>query len=146
GNYSLVLDSAVNATTVTFKTNSYTLSGSTLTVMTIIMSNGVSGAINCPISTPGGGIIVGNNSSAMTLGGGWASTTGNPTFRGSSAANSTLNITNGTYTEGGTFTGDAITINQSGGAVAFAVWNMGRNFAGPAIWNLSGGSLRNTTA
>jgi autotransporter-associated beta strand protein len=145
GTYSLVLDGPVSATTVTLKTNNYTLSGSTLTYTALNLNNGVSAAINCPLSTPGNIITLGNNGSTLTLGGGFASTTGNPTFRGSSAANSILNITNGTYTEAGTFTGDAITINQSGGAVAFAVWNMGRNIAGPAIWNLSGGTLRNTT-
>jgi autotransporter-associated beta strand protein len=146
GTYSLTNNGAVSAGFVTFKTNNYTLSGSTLTVSSINMSNSVTATINCPISTPGGGITVSQNGT-LTLGGGYASTTGNPPWRGfNSAATSTLNITNGTYTEGGTFTGDAITVNQTGGAVAFNIWNMGRNVAANAIWNLNGGSLRSTAA
>ena len=144
GTYSINVDSSIVATNVTFKTNTYILSGSTLTYTLMTLNNGVTAVANGPLSTPGGTITLGNNGSTLTLGGGWASTTGNPTWKGSSAANSTLNITNGTCTEGGTFTGDAITINQSGGAVAFGIWNMGRNIAGPAIWNLTGGTLRNT--
>ena len=146
GTYTINLDSAVLSTNVAIATNYYTLSGSTLTWTSMILSNGVSAAFTCPLSTRGGTIALGNNGSTLTLGGGYASTTGNPGFRGGGAAVSTLNITNGTYTEGGTFTGDAITINQTGGTVAFGIWNMGRNLAGPAIWNLSGGTLRNTTA
>jgi fibronectin-binding autotransporter adhesin len=146
GEYSIVLDSAVVSTNVVIKTNFYTFSGSTWTWTSMVLSNGVSAAMTCPVSTPGGGITLGNNGSTLTLGGGYASTTGNPTWRGAGAAVSTLNITNGTITEAGTFTGEAITINQTGGAVAFNIWNMGRNVAGPAIWNLSGGTLRNTAA
>src|ERR1051325_1596389 len=147
GAYSLSLNGAVAAAGVTFKTDNYTLSGSTLTYTNgMVLSNGATAAINCAISTPGQGITVGNNGSVLTLGGGWASTSGNPTWKGSSAATSTLNITNGTYTEGGTFLGDAITINQTGGVVSFSIWNMGRNVAGPAIWNLSGGQLKTPSA
>ncbi len=145
GPYSLTLDTPVTVTAVVFKTNSYTLSGSTLTMSTISLSNGVSAAITCPLSTAGGGFTV-RSGSTLTLGGGYTSSSGNPGWTGSGAALSTLNITNGTYTEGGTFTGDAITINQTGGTVNFTIWNIGRNVAGPAIWNLSGGILKNPTA
>ena len=145
GTYTINLDSVVSATSVTFKTNSYILTGSTLTESGVTLANGVSAVINCSLTTAGGGITLGNGGSTLTLGGGFTSTSGNPPWKGTSAAASTINITNGTYTEGGTFTGDAVTINQSGGAVAFGIWNMGRNVAGPAIWNLSGGTLRNST-
>jgi autotransporter-associated beta strand protein len=144
GNYSLVLDSPASATTVAFRTNNYTLSGSTLTWTGMTLTNGVSVTINCGLSTPGGTVTLGNGGSTLTLAGGCASTTGNPNFRGSSAAASTLNLTGGNYTGAGTFQCDAITINQSGGAFAFGSWIMGRNLAGPAIWNLSGGTFRNT--
>ena len=89
GDYSIVLDSPVTATTVTFKTNSYTLSESTLTESGITLNNGVSATINCSLSTPGSGITLGNGGSTLTLGGGFASTTGNPPWKGASATSST---------------------------------------------------------
>ena len=143
GNYTINLSSAVITTNVTFKTNTYTLTGSTLTYTSLTLGSGVNANINCPLSSPGGGCTVGNGGSTLTLGGGYASTTGNPNFNGSTMATSTLNITNGTYTAGGTETYNNITVNQSGGAVAFAIWNIGRTAA--ATYNLSGGTLRNTT-
>ena len=142
GSYTVTLDSQANVTFVAFKTNSYTLSGATLYMTNgIIVSNGVTAAITCPMTTPGGGGFTLNTGSTLTLGGGYTSLGGNPGITGKGAAVSTLNITNGTYTENGTFTGDAITINQSGGVVNFNAWNLGRNVAGPVIWNLSGGTL-----
>ncbi|MDB6027368.1 MAG: Autotransporter-associated beta strand repeat protein [Verrucomicrobiales bacterium] len=142
GSYSINLDGPVSAATVAFKTNGYTLTGSTLTFTTLVLSNGVTAVINCPLSTAGGTISLGNGGASLTLGGGYASTSGNPTFKGANQTTCSLNITNGNYTENGTFTGDNITINQSGGGLAFSVFNIGRN--GPATYNLSGGSIRNT--
>ena len=144
GTYSITLDTAVSATTVTFKTNSYTLSGSTLTESGITLSSGVSAAITCNLTTAGGGCSVGNGGAALTLGGSYNSTGGNPSFNGSGQAVSTLNITNGTHTSAGTETYNNITANQTGGVVAFAIWNIGRT-AAARQYNLSGGTLRNTT-
>ena len=139
GTYTINLDSAVSAAGVTFKTNGYTLSGSTLTETGITLSSGVSAVINCPLSTPGNGITVGNNGSTLTLGGGFTSTGGNPIWGGSSPAASTINITDGTLTEAGTFAANNITINQSGGTVSFTGISLART--GPATYNLSGGTL-----
>ena len=143
GTYNINVDSSVVATNVTFKTNSYTLSGSTLIYTALTLNNGVTAAINCPLTTPGGGCTVGGGGATLTFGGGHASTGGNPNFNGTSQAASTLNITNGAYTAGGTETYNNITVSQSGGAVAYAIWNIGRTAA--ATYNLSGGTLRNTT-
>jgi fibronectin-binding autotransporter adhesin len=143
GTYTITLDSPVSAAGVTFKTNSYTLSGSTLTCSGMTLSSGVSAALTCNISGAGPGCSVGNNGATLTLGGSYASTSGNPNFNGSGQTVSTINITNGTHTAGGTETYNNITANQSGGAVAFAIWNIGRTAA--ATYNLSGGTLRNTT-
>jgi hypothetical protein len=142
GIYTINLDSAVSATTVTFKTNSYILTGSPLTCSSIPVSSGVSAVINCNLSG-GPGFSVGNNGATLTLGGSYTSISGNPNFNGSGQTVSTLNITNGTHTAPGTETYNNITVNQSGGAVAFSIWNIGRTAA--ATYNLSGGTLRNTT-
>ena len=142
GAYTISLDSPVSATTVTFKTNSYTLSGANLTCSGMTVSSGVSAALDCFFNMNGGTITV-NSGSTLTLGGGWSSTSGNPSFNGGGQATSTLNVTNGTYTTLGTWTANNITVNQSGGAFTFAAFNIGRNQA--AIYNLSGGTLRCTT-
>lgn len=144
GTYSITVDGNVGAAMVVFRNNSYTLSGSTLTnTSTMTLSNGVSAVVNCPISTTGQAISVGSNAS-LTIGNNYASTTGNPVWKGVGAAYSTINITGGNYSEGGTFLADAITVNQTGGAVSFNAFTLGRNIAAPAVWNLSGGTLRST--
>jgi autotransporter-associated beta strand protein len=143
GVYSINLDSAAAVASLLFKTNNYTLGGSsTLTLNgAVTLSSGVIATINCPMVAPNGaGFSVGNGST-LTLGGGWAATpAGNPNFNGNNQATSTLNITNGTYSSLGTWTLNNITINQSGGAFTFNAFNIGRTAA--AIYNLSGGSLR----
>ena len=78
GIYSINLDSVVTVTNLTFKTNSYILSGSTLTESGITVANGVSAVINCFLSTPNGGGFVVNTNSTLTLGGGYTSLGGNP--------------------------------------------------------------------
>ena len=144
GTYTITVDGNAGAAAVAFRTSSYTLTGSTLTnTSTMTLSNGVNVVLNCPISTTGQAISVGSNAS-LTMGNNYASTTGNPTWKGVGAAYSTINVTNGNYTEGGTFLADGITVNQTGGAIAFNAFTLGRFVAAPAIWNLSGGTLRNT--
>ncbi len=144
GNYTINLSSAVVTTNVTFKTNTYTLTGSQLTYTSMTLPSGVSANVNCPLRTSGGGCSVGGGGATLTLGGNYASVGGNPNFNGTTLATSTLNITNGTQTSAGTETYNNITVNQSGGAIAFAIWNIGRTAA--ATYNLSGGTLRNTTS
>ncbi len=145
GTYTVTLLSPITVATLNFKTNNYTLTGASVLTHTngLTVAAGVTATINCPVSTPGAGYSIGNNGASLTLGGGLASTTGNPNFNGSTLATSTLNITNGSFTAAGTETYNNITVNQSGGAVAYAIWNIGRT--APATYNLSGGTLRNTT-
>lgn len=143
GVYSIVLDGAVSGTTLMFKTNGYTLSGSNLTLSAgLTLSSGVNAAINCLLSMPGTGITVGNNGSSLTLGGGYTSTTGNPIWAGSSPAASTIIITNGTFTEPGTFAMNNITVSQTGGVVNFNSFSIART--GSATYNLSGGQMNAT--
>ena len=143
GIYTINLDSPVTATSVKIQTNNYTLTGATLTETGITLSKGVTAAITCSLNTSGGGISVGSGGGGtLTLGGGYASTGGNPSFNGNTLANSTLNITNGTYSSLGTWACNNLVINHSGGTFAYSVFNMGRS--GPAIYNLSGGSLSTT--
>ena len=148
GTYTINLDSAVTVGSLTFKTNNYTLAGSsTLTLNgAISLNSGVIATVNCPLLAPNSaGISVGNNGSTVTLGGGYAATpNGNPNFNGVSQAASTLYITNGTYTAAGTWTANNITINQTGGAVGFHAFNLGRTAA--ATYNISGGTLVNVNA
>ncbi len=145
GVYSINVDSAVALMILSFRSNNYTLTGtSTLTISNnLILAPGANATIACPISTPGIGCTI-SNGATLTLGANYASSSGNPNFNGLNATNSFLYITNGSETAGGTETYNNVTVYQTGGATAFSIWNIGRTAA--ATYNLSGGTLRNTTA
>jgi hypothetical protein len=147
GTYNIVMNSPAVTAVSMFRSNNYTISGtSALTVSnSISLSPGANTTISCPIIGGSGGAgVTFSNNTVLTEGGGFSSLGGNPNFNGTSSQTlSTLNITNGTYTAGGTETYNNVTVNQTGGAVAYAIWNIGRTSA--ATYNLSGGTLRSTT-
>jgi autotransporter-associated beta strand protein len=123
GNYTVTLSSPVEATNVTFNTSGYTLSGSPLAIIAanstpgITIAAGVTSQIAVVMTnSPGWEFLLGANSQ-LTLSGGVAVSGGNnPRFLGSSLTTCTVNITNGTYNESGTFDFNGVTANIFGGS------------------------------